>query len=772
MILKAPYHCFHSMIEDCPSPEVLADGMTQLGHECTLRHHAVIDPNVVVGQIVSLNKHPNADKLMACKVNIGGDETLSIVCGCPSVRENMRVAVARVGACLPDIKIKKAKIRGELSEGMLCSASELGMFETAVGIMDLPVELEIGTQLSEILLFNSAVLEFDITPNRGDCLSIEGLCRDYTSCYGGVYNQDYIAKESSPADLCQSSTSLASSFCAAQLILSGGELPFSIKYTLLQAGFKLIHPVVDTLHYVMLLCGQPMHAYDADKITGRLIAKTGVESSLDLLDGSTINVAKSDIVITDGDRVVGLAGIMGDSASMVTSSTSSIVLECCWFNPDRIAMSNRLHKIQSDAAMRYERGVSKHLPRRSLQLAVSLLDKYGIARCSSIDLCSEVSDDSRPIVLKRKMIMSILGIEFSDAEIERILLDLGCTIQTNDDGWDVSIPGYRYDLKLDVDLIEEIVRVFGYNNIPMTTEIVPLKIPKIAHSEQMLARHLASRGMQEVITYSIESIDQHTYLCQNKDVPVVINPITSQMTHLKSSLLPGLYQVAKRNYQYQKSSHRYFEIANTFSGLTESRILGMLMTGKRLPSRPENLNNTPMDAYDLIAMVSQVVATYSGSEACFEADQSTSLDTIKAKVKVSGCEVGYVMALHPRYDISGNAVMYAELNLGAFIAHSAQCTFVPYSTMPEVIRDITWTSDSSFSAGDLIHIINKYSFKYLKFSYVFDIYQSEDVSTKSKRISTRHIFQSDNETLTDDIVDNIIEDMIHRLSIEQQLEVK
>lgn len=751
MIFRIPFSLIQSVLEPCPSPEILSDNFTQIGHECQLIYPAPIDRNVVVGKVVSVRKHENADKLKVCDVDVGRENYLQIVCGCPSVCEGMMVPVAQIGSKLGQITIKKSKLRGEVSEGMLCAARELGLDGHADGLMSLSDEFVVGQLLAELVVFNAPVLELDVTPNRGDCLSVYGALRDYVARYGGGFDKGVFSlADVNEKTLSSSETDKAMSFSSALLKCSDGDLPLTIKHQLTQAGIKLIVPVVDVLHLVMLLYGQPMHAYDERKLSGSLVAKQGVSTNIDLLDGQSVQTLESDIVICDEKSVVSLAGIMGGQDSMVTAATSKIYLEACYFDSSQITVSNRHHKIQSDAAMRYERGVDPCLSGESIIAAIVLMSRYDIAHPICVDIQTDKSVQHL-VSLRISEIKRKLGLEIELDVVIGILKRLGCDVVENDFVLRVTVPSYRYDINQEIDLIEEIVRLYGYGLIELQQE--PVHANSFVPQDRIfeISQFLSTQGFQEVVTYSLISQEDRELFALFEDVPHVVNPISQQMTHLRESVLPGIYKVARFNSLRQKNSHRYFEYSRVFKQAGEHEVFALLLSGATEPCSVHGAS----EFYDYYAMQAEVLSLLS-----FFGLRGVTFRSVKkascvacAEICIDNTVVGRIEQLHPKFDLSDQPVFFAEIEYKVLKSLSHDFSYKAVSAHPEIQRDITWSTEGRFEVSVLLKEIANYGLNHLKDTYVFDIFLDRSVKDAVSHITTRIIFQSNEKTLTDKEID-------------------
>ncbi|MFT5163182.1 MAG: phenylalanyl-tRNA synthetase beta chain, partial [Alteromonadaceae bacterium] len=521
--------------------------------------------NVVVGEVVECGQHPNADKLQVTKINVGDDELIDIVCGASNCRQGIKVAVAKVGAVLPgDFKIKKAKLRGEPSCGMLCSESELGLADTAPGIMELPQDAPIGTNFREYLGLDDVMIDIDLTANRGDCLGMNGIAREV-----GVLNQMTVTPPQwQPAEVTIDDTFSiaieAGEACPRYLgrIIKGinpqATTPLWMVEKLRRGGIRSIDPVVDVTNFVLLEQGHPMHAFDLSKLNGSIVVrKAHADEALTLLDGNEVKLSVDTLVIADEQKALAIAGIFGGLDSGVTASSRDIFLESAFFAPLAIMGQARSYGLHTDASHRYERGVNPELQHHAMDRATRLLLDIVGGQAGPVVEAKHDAHIPQPktIALRPSRIKRIIGIDIDGTQVEEILTRLGLSVVNDGENWSVTVPTYRFDIKIEVDLIEEIARMYGYNNIPNTPPLAHLKMNKRTESDIGMSKYrnlLVDRGFTEAITYSFVDPKVQNALHPDQQGIELPHPISADMSVMRLSLLPGLLNAVIYNQNRQQ----------------------------------------------------------------------------------------------------------------------------------------------------------------------------------------------------------------------------
>ncbi len=763
MIVRFPYEWFRAKMPLCPDPAIFAEKMTQIGHECVIIDGWTVDKRVVVGAVISVDPHENAEKLKVCRVDVGADELLQIVCGCPTVSAGMNVPVATVGSHLPRLKIKKSKLRGVLSQGMLCSAEDIGLTDTSTGLLVLPENLQVGGPLVENYYATTPILEFDITPNRSDCVSVAGLIRDYQSCYTGTNYQNDLCEL--PGDIksssgCQIRSVHALSFYRADIKVLSNSCPKIVIQRLALSGIQPIHPVVDILNYVMCELGQPMHAYDSRSIEGDLIVSDNFKGSLELLDGTTAKLQEGDCCIVDENgNPHSIAGVMGAERSKVTSSTELCTLESCFFSPKTIAKTNRRVRKSSDASMRFERGVDYKLSGQALAYAISLMQEHGVAQLIAWSYSSGTQVQESCIDFDLDDVKRILGVDIEYEFIINALENLSCNLTRHNNRVKVCPPSYRFDIKSSVDLVEEVIRIYGYNSILEIPEYLDSSMINLHErdSTEMINNHLASCGFHEVITYSFTcQADKERFLIKSDSLELV-NPISQNMSLMRTTLVSNLYNVAERNMRLREQSVRIFERASIYDiECSQSDVLAIMTVGLASPTAYLS-DDRSLDYYDLQNQIIKLLSMM-GLD-CIEFRQNSKIEysesQTSAQIYTSSELIGHISRLKPCFDINDCAVIYAEINIQKIKKHLSNMSYKHYSNQPTITRDITWLLPQNINAGAIINEIEKNNVKYLKKVEIFDIYHTKKFDV-DRSVSTRLTFQSMTGSLQEKHIDKSI----------------
>lgn len=741
---------------------------------------------VVVGLVLSAELHPDAEKLRVCRVDAGQGEALQIVCGAANVAAGMKVPVALVGALLPEgFKIKRAKLRGVESFGMICSASELGLAETSNGILPLPAEAEIGADLRAWLQLDDACIEVDLTPDRGDCLSLAGIAREV-----GVINRSPVAgpridpvaptiADRFPVRL-EAGQACPRYVCRIVRGVSGGtETPLWMRERLRRSGLRSLGPVVDVTNYVLLELGQPMHAFDLARLDGGIRVRLADPGErLALLNGDEASLRPDTLVIADARGPVALAGIMGGSGSAVGEGTRDILLESAFFAPAVAAGKARGYGLHTDSSHRFERGVDPGLQVRAIERATRLLlDIVGGEPGPVVEGLSPGDLPKRAaLLLRRSRVRQVLGLELADADVEDILTRLGMEVAPAADGWEVLPPSSRFDTALEVDLIAEIGRIHGYDNIPMAhapTAATTRAPAETAFDLDRARLALVARGYQEVITYSFVSPELQALVAPGRPVLTLANPISAELSVMRTGLWPGLLQAARQNRARQQGRVRIFESGLRYlpepgaAGVPrQDAILGGLAVG---PVDPEQWGQSMRggDFFDLKADVEAVLGLTGcpGVFAFVPAEHPALHPGQTARIERDGREVGILGMLHPalaeRLDIGADAYLF-ELALEGLSAGRLP-VFQPLSKFPSIRRDIAILVDAAVSRAQVEACIAAAEPDLLQEIVLFDVYQGDKIDAGRKSLALGLILQASSQTLTDQEVDRSIARILARL---------
>ena len=741
---------------------------------------------VVVGEIISVQQHPDADKLRVCQV-LCASEQFQVVCGAPNARVGIKVPFATVGALLPgDFKIKKAKLRGVESFGMLCAQDELGLGDEASGLWELPADAPVGTNLVEYLDLDDMIIEVDLTPNRGDCLSIRGLAREV-----GVLNkadvtvQDCSAVKATISDVVSVKLNVPKG-CARYVGRVMRDLnlarptPQWMKERLRRSGIRSLGPAVDVTNYVLLELGQPMHAFDLDKIDGGIVVNMGANQSLKLLDDSEVIVDADTLVIADHKKVLALAGIMGGSESSVSDQTTDILLESAWFNPLALAGKARLYGKHTDSSHRFERGVDPQLQIAAMERATALM--LEICGGSVGPLVVQESAENLPvaaeITLRDARLAQQLGLTIDADEVDDILSRLGLSlVKRSSSGATWLAPSWRFDLTIEQDLVEEVARIYGYNNLPTSTPTMALDLQPNPESQQqpgVFRSQLISRGYQEVITYSFVDPEVQALVDPGVTPVSLANPISADMAVMRTNLWSGLLSTAAYNLNRQQSRVRIFEMGQCFVpsdegdlGLSQNMMLAGLICGSRAPVGWTSTKDK-VDFYDIKGDLEAVFAqTGLAAEFSFTADEHPALHPGQAaSICRNGQKIGWIGQLHPkiqkRLGISTEAYLF-QVDFSK-IEDVRIPSFQEVSKFPEVKRDLAFLVDASVPAQRLVDSAREAAGKHLIDLKLFDVYQSKDVDSKGKSIALGLTFQDDSRTLTDEEINHAIDSVVSHLA--------
>ena len=763
---------------------------------------------VVVARIVSAERHPQADKLKVCRVvtsdAAAAGAELTIVCGAPNARPGLISALARAGAVLPNgVAIGAATLRGVASQGMLCSARELGLAESSDGIIELPADAPLGADLRTYLALDDAILEVNVTPNRGDAMSVLGIAREVAALTGAALKTPArlaaaIAADRAPGHAAGSASreavavTLQPGAGAARLlarVLHGVDntaiSPWWLRERLRRSGLRPISPVVDVTNYVMLELGQPMHGFDRARLRGGLSARHArAGERLKLIDGSELTLDPGALVIADNESAVGLAGVMGGEHSAISAASTDIVFEAAWFKPAAIAGRARLHGLQTEASQRFERGVDWRGQERAMALATHLLQEIAGGTAGPVTT-AELADELpriRPVPLRSRQLQRLLGASVAAADVEQRLRALGMGVRPEKAGWSVQPPSWRFDIEIEPDLIEEVVRIGGLDSIEERAPVMAI-VPRAPASgevdERVVMRTLAARGYQEVITFGF--VDPALQRQLFGALPATLhsalelaNPIAADLAVMRGSLLPGLVAVARENLRRQQQRVRVFEIANRFvvdagasGAVREQKMLAGLALGSRLPEQ-WGVAATPADFYDIKGDVSALLALGgAGGDFLFEPGAPGHLHPGRgARIIRDGVEIGSLGELHPRL-VQALGLTYAPLlfeadYLAAFRANLAQ--FREVSRFPQIRRDISFTVPVDVAFAALSERVSVAAGSLLKQLTAFDVYQGKGVELGRKSIALGLILQDLSRTLTDDDADRVVQAVVRDLS--------
>ncbi|MEM5528749.1 phenylalanine--tRNA ligase subunit beta [Gammaproteobacteria bacterium AS21] len=787
--MKFSENWLRELVQPTINTQQLVDQITMAGLEVDDVENVASDfSNVIIAKIISAEQHPNADKLRVCTVSNGSEE-FQVVCGAPNAKAGLVTAYAQVGAELagPEgkpFKIKKAKLRQIESFGMLCSDAELGISEEHDGIMSLPADAPLGTNLRDYLALDDKIIDVDLTPNRGDCLSICGLAREV-----GVLNKISVQYPQVEATESTLSERVAVKLetptdCPRYLgrvirnVNVKAQTPQWMTEKLRRSGIRSIDPVVDVTNYVLLELGQPLHAFDLDQLSGDIVVrKAHSEEPLTLLDGNEITLNTDTLVIADNSGAIALAGIFGGEKTGVKAETTNIFLECAFFNPIAIAGKARGYGLHTDASHRYERGVDWQLQRKGIERATQLLVAITGGEVGPIN--EAMVEDYLPtlsqVTLRHAKVNSMLAFNMAKSDIEEIVTRLGMQITAQDeDTWTLSIPSYRFDITIEADIIEELARVYGYNNLPVKMPSAALDFTPRQESKVSVAnmrRTLVARGYQEAITYSfIEKNLQQQFDDKHQGIALA-NPISAEMAVMRTSIWPALVKTIQYNQNRQQSRVRLFEIGQCFisdgDDIKQENVVSGAIVGTRYPQGWSS-DNQSVDFFDLKGDL-QALLNLGGcaDEFDFITGEHVALHPGQtAKIVRNGQEIGYIGALHPslskEFGINGNLFLF-EIDQ-ASLQQGQLTQFKGLSKFPESKRDIAVVVNEDVEFNTLKAIIAKNAGDLLKNVTLFDVYTGQGVEKGKKSLAINLTWQHPSRTLNEDEINTAIEQVISDLS--------
>ena len=765
--------------------ETLVHQLTMAGLEVDGTLPAAPDfSSVVVGQVESVAPHPDADKLSVCRVDVGAPEMLGIVCGAPNVRAGMKAPVALVGGELPGgLKIKRAKLRGVESHGMLCSERELGLGEGHEGLWDLPADAPVGADLRDWLALDDTVIDVDLTPNRGDCFSVLGIAREVALINGLALGGPEIApvapatSDEFPVEV--RAPKACPRFCGRVIrgIRADAQTPLWMTEKLRRAGLRPIHPVVDVTNIVMLELGQPMHGFDLGTLRAGVIVRLAEPGErIVLLDGREVELQPDTLVIADHGGPRAVAGIMGGEDSGVSERTRDVFFEVAFFAPLAIAGRARRLGLHTDASLRFERGVDPAQQRRAVERATALLiDIAGGTPGPVIERVAEAHlPERRPVGLRRSRLAMLLGHAVPDPEIERILQGLGIRLAPTDEGWAAVPPTHRFDIAIEADLIEEVARVHGYDRLPEARGAGAAVLGEASESRvpgARLADMLAARGYQEVVTYSFVDPAVQRKLFPDAPTLPLSNPISSELSDMRISLWPGLVHTLKRNLSRRQGRVRIFEQGLRFivedNELKQLNTISGLLAGSRLPEQW----GTPASSVDFHDAKGDVEALLglTAAEFSFAAAEHPALHPGQcARILRDDREAGWIGALHPRLvralDLERAPLLW---ELDEAISFAAELpSFSEISRFPAIRRDIAMVVGESIPVQALRDTIRSAGGALLTESKVFDVYSGDRIDSGRKSVAFGLILQDSSRTLTDEEADRVVAAVVARLASE------
>ena len=740
--------------------------------------------NVLVAKILSTKPHPDADKLTLCEVDINTSQPLQIVCGAANVRPGLKVALAGIGAQLPGgLEIKESKLRGQLSQGMLCSTTELGLAEQSEGIMELEDDAPIGINLRDYLLLDDHVFDIDLTPNRADCFSVLGIAREVAALQQiPLLTHDISAVAPSIDDVLTvklNAQEACPRYCGRVIraINPNATTPLWLSERLRRSGIRTVHPVVDVMNYVMLELGQPMHAFDLAQIKGDIVVRFASDAEqLELLDGQKIALADKVLVVADQEKPLAMAGVMGGADSAVHAHTQDVFLESAFFHPITIAGVARKYGLFSDSSQRFERGVDPHIQLKALERATALI--LSITGGEPGPVIEQIEDAyvPKPISFKfdTAQVVQLTGVSIPLAKMCLLLEGLGLSIADETEGvLLVHIPSHRFDLQQEVDLVEEIVRLNGYDQLhaqPITTQVQAGTSSDNERIALQISQWFRSRGYHETISYSFVDPELQAELYPNQEFMQLLNPISSELSQMRLGMWPGLIASMIYNVHRQQNAIKFFETGVVFDvqqqQLRERPCVAGLLTGE-YGSLNWGENTKRYDFYDLKGDVASLCAVLQLSEVQFVPAQHDALHPGQsAQLLINNQHAGWIGVLHPRIaaalDLDQDVVLF-ELNMKSLVNTNA-LRYKTISKYPHIRRDLSFLVDKQINVLQIEKAIRSVVPEgWLKRFDVFDVYMGKGIPEDKKSIAVALTLQDAQRTLVDNEINLLISAIIKTL---------
>ncbi|HEO1767798.1 TPA: phenylalanine--tRNA ligase subunit beta [Acinetobacter baumannii] len=780
--MKISENWLRTWVNPAIDSDTLSDQLTMLGLEVDeLAPVAKPFTGVVVGEVLTVEQHPDADRLRVTTVNIGSGEPLQIVCGAPNVRAGMKAPVATIGAILPgDFKIKKGKLRGVESQGMLCGASEIDLEDKIDGLLELPADAPVGVNIREYLKLDDNVIDISITPNRGDCFSIRGIAREVAVINQLQMNEPEI--KSVDATITDEKKVVISTEGAPRYlgrviknVNVKAATPEWMEQALARSGIRIHSILVDVTNYVLMELGQPMHAFDLAKIEGAVhVRQAQPQEKLQLLNDQEVELQEDVMVIADDQKALAIAGIMGGLASSVTDDTTDIFLESAFFAPLAIAGRARRFGLHTDSSQRYERGVDFELPLIAMNRASQLIQELAGGEFGPITVAekSDLLPKREAIELKQAQVDQLLGYKVAAEFITDALTRLGCevTVQANGE-WSVVPPSHRYDMAIYQDLIEEVARIDGYDNIQISLPSMDVQLAKYQDRFEIaqLRQTVVTLGYQEAISFSFADAKLEKQLNPQVSPLMLANPISSDLAAMRSTLLSSLIPCVQYNLNRQQSRVRFFELglrfdyqnANSIQDLKQIPTLALVAVGSREPeswhAKPQ-----PMDFFDFKGEVEEILAAGRVKVEYVRSEHPWLHPGQSAEILVDGQSIGYLGRLHPSLEneLDLSTTWVAELDQAA-VLQSYVSNFTELSRFPSVRRDIALLISDNINVRDIQQLIEKTGGELLDSTWLFDVYTGQGVEEGKRSLAFALLWQHPSRTLEDAEIksgmDNIIQ---------------
>ena len=760
-------------------PRALSEKLTMAGLEVDQWGPvAAAMSGLVVGCVRHVEPHPDADRLKVCKVDGGGDSLLQVVCGAPNVREGIYVPFAAAGARIGEVKIAETEIRGVLSQGMLCSANELGLEENAAGLLEFDGEVAAGTDLIEYFHLDDVVIELDLTPNRADCFSILGLAREVAALYGEqlkMPRQNPVAPVHEQGVAVQVSEAAACPRYLARVVRNvkhDAKTPLWMKERLSRSGVNALHPVVDVMNYVMLELGQPLHSFDLDKVQDAIevrYAKAG--EKIRLIGGAEVELDRRALLIADKQGPLALAGIMGGADSAVSEKTRNVLVECAFFAREAVMGVARSYGLHTESSLRFERGVDPTLQPRAMERACELLEEIAGGECGPLVEVAVPEKPTPPIELRHKALVRRLGVEIDRNKISNMLARLECRMKPCKGGWLCTPPPHRFDLEIEEDLIEEVGRLYGYDKINADNEIPAEGVSAKAYKpldnryerDNSLCDRLVERGYFEVVTYSFV---EPGLLAMINDTPALSlsNAVSPAMSMMRVSLWPGLLKTLTYNLNRQQERVRIFELGQCFEGESEHSVIAGLAYGDVYPEQ-WGTPRRACDFYDLKGDVENLLIEYAAGLSYQRSKQRGLHLGCAVEIRFNDRLIGCLGALDPavaqQLEIAGEVFLF-EMRLDALDLPEV-ARVEPVSRYPAVRRDLSLTVPAEVSADQIQACIRGLGIDLLREALFFDVYANEKIGYDRKSITLGLIFQDISSTLSDEICGELVDKIVAAL---------
>ncbi len=784
--MKVSVNWLKELVDIDLSVEDLAHTLTMAGLEVEEVTPVAQFNSIVIAEIKTTAPHPNADKLRVCEVDAGTGSLLQIVCGAPNATPGIRVPCALVGASLPGIEIRAAKLRGVESNGMLCSARELGLSDDHGGLLILASDAPIGQDIKAYLDMDDVYLTLKMTPNRGDCLSMIGIARDLAAVTGARLRAPAVERVDSTCTTARQVRLNAGKACGRYLgrVIAGinakAETPEWMKRRLERAGFRSIAPLVDITNYITLERGRPMHAFDHDRLRGDIEVRfPHAGEQMNLLNEQHVVLQPDMLLIADASGPVAMGGVMGGLESMCTPDTRSVFLEAAYFDPSVIQGKTRTLGINSDAAFRFERGVDPEGARDGIEyatrLAVSICGTPETTIGPVVEAVGELPEP-KAVRVRPARVRQLVGLPIAPADMRSILEKLNCEVHaaTDADELHVRPPSYRFDLNIEEDFVEEIARINGYEKVPAIAPVSSLPmmpIPEAIRSRHALRHQMADLGYQEVINYSFVPEKWESDFAGNTAMLKLANPIASQMSVMRTSLFGGLVSSLQHNLNHGESRVKLFEIGRCFlrdevSLAAQPERLAGLVFGQRYPEQWGE-GGQKGAAGDFFSLKGEVEVMLQGLAPRFEKVKHPALHPGRsASVSIGGKQVGVIGELHPQwqqaYDLPAAPVLF-ELDLTAF-AGSLAPAFVPFSRMQSARRDLALLVADFVEIQAMIDAVMHLKLPSLVEFSLFDVYRGANLESGKKSVAFRVVMQDTDRTLTDSEADSKVSEIVNVLS--------